>query len=64
MMVHFSDLNNLDDLGVFVFPKLLVCLDCGSARFKATDTELALLASSSGSKQPPDPVEKYRRKQL
>jgi len=30
--------------GVWVFPKLLVCLDCGFARFTVQRAELALLA--------------------
>jgi len=30
--------------GVFVFPKVSVCLDCGSSRFSIAETELALLA--------------------
>ena len=42
--VHFPGLKNLDKPSVFVFPKLLVCLDCGSSRFTTPKTELALLA--------------------
>jgi hypothetical protein len=44
MTIHFSGLKNLDNLGVFVFPMLLVCLDCGFSRFTVPETELALLA--------------------
>jgi hypothetical protein len=29
MVIHFSGVKNLDKPGVWVFPKLLVCLDCG-----------------------------------
>ena len=29
MLIHFRGLKNLDKPGVWVFPKLLVCLDCG-----------------------------------
>jgi hypothetical protein len=47
MNIHLSGLNNLDKPGVFLFPKVLVCLDCGFSRFTTPETELALLASSS-----------------
>ena len=29
MMIHFCGLKHLANPGVFVFPKVLVCLDCG-----------------------------------
>ena len=41
--IHFPGLKNLDKPGVFVFPKVLVCLNCGSSRFTTPETELALL---------------------
>ncbi len=41
--IHFPSLKNLDKPSVFVFPKLLVCLDCGSSRFTILETELARL---------------------
>ena len=41
--VHFSGLNNLDKPAVFVFPKLLVCMDCGFTEFSMPETELRLL---------------------
>jgi hypothetical protein len=44
MMVHLSGFNNLDKPGVWLFPKLLVCLDCGFSRFSVLEKELALLA--------------------
>jgi hypothetical protein len=32
--IHLPDsLRNADEIGVFVFPRLLVCLDCGSSSF-------------------------------
>jgi hypothetical protein len=31
----------------WLFPKLLVCLDCGSSRFSVPEKELALLASGA-----------------
>jgi hypothetical protein len=47
MMIHFMGLNHLDKPGVWLFPNLLVCLDCGSSRFNVPDKELALLASGA-----------------
>ena len=41
--IHFPGLKNLDKPSVFVFPKLLVCLDCGGSRFTIPETELARL---------------------
>ena len=47
MMFHFSGLKNIDVPGVWVFPKVLVCLGCGVARFSVPETELALLANTT-----------------
>lgn len=47
MIVHHGGLSNLDNSGVLVFPKVLVCLECGFARFKVPETELALLAAAA-----------------
>ena len=44
LMIHFSGLKNIDKPGVLVFPKVLVCLDCGSSRFTIPGIDLALLA--------------------
>ena len=47
MVVHFPWPKCLDNPGIFLFPKLLVCLDCGSSRFSVPEKELALLASGA-----------------
>jgi hypothetical protein len=44
--IHFSGLQKLDKPSVFVFPTLLVCLDCGSSRFSLAESELGRLASA------------------
>jgi hypothetical protein len=44
MLVHFPGLKNLDKLGVWVFPKLLVCLDCGHSHFAVPEKELVSIA--------------------
>jgi len=47
MMFHFSGIKNLDKPHVLIFPKILVCLECGAARFTVPETELTLLANAS-----------------
>lgn len=47
MMIYFSGRAHIDDPGLLAFPKVSVCLDCGSARFTIPETDLALLAMSS-----------------
>ena len=43
ILVHFPGLKNLDKPPVWVFPKLLVCLDCGFSRFTIPERELEIL---------------------
>lgn len=38
--IHFPGLKGLDKPIVWVFPKLLVCLDCGFTEFAVPDAEL------------------------
>jgi hypothetical protein len=42
--IHFPGRRNADIAGVFVYPKLLVCLDCGSSLFTTPASELRRLA--------------------
>jgi len=44
MTIHFSGLKNLNNPGVLVCTKLLVCLDCGFSRFSVPETALASVA--------------------
>jgi hypothetical protein len=44
LAIHFPGLNGLDKPIVWVFPQLLVCLDCGSAQFTVPEAELSVLA--------------------
>jgi len=46
MVIHLGGLANIDNPGVWVFPKLITCLDCGIVRFNVSKTELASLAAS------------------
>jgi hypothetical protein len=41
--IHFSKLENLDK-PVWVFPELLICMDCGTAEFALPEADLCLLA--------------------
>jgi len=41
--VHFSGFHGLEKPTVFVFPKLLICLNCGFTEFFVTDDELQKL---------------------
>jgi hypothetical protein len=50
MRIHFRGLKNLNKPIVWLFPELLVCLDCGFSRFTVPETELALVARGTGAK--------------
>jgi hypothetical protein len=47
--IHFRGLKNVAKQGVHVFPKLLVCLDCGSAQFTVPKDGLDRLRKGIGS---------------
>ena len=42
--IHFPGLQNIDEPVVWVFPKVVVCLDCGTAEFAVPEAELRQLA--------------------
>jgi hypothetical protein len=42
--IHFPGLKNIDKPVVWVFPELIVCLDCGASEFTVPEAELQLLA--------------------
>jgi hypothetical protein len=44
MIVRVGGIKNLDNSGVMLFPRLLVCLDCGYAQFTVPEAELESLA--------------------
>jgi len=44
--IHFPGLKGLYKPIVWVFPKLLVCLDCGFTEFAIPETELQRLVES------------------
>jgi hypothetical protein len=47
MMIHFSGRKHLENPGVLLFSEVLVCLDCGSTRFRIAERELNLLRKGS-----------------
>ena len=42
--IHFPELNNIDKPVVWVFPEVVVCLNCGTAEFAVPEAELRELA--------------------
>ena len=42
--IHFPGLKNIDKPVVWVFPEVVVCLDCGTAEFAVPEAELRQLA--------------------
>lgn len=46
--IHFPGLKNIDTPAVWVFPELVVCLDCGVTEFAVPQAELRQLAKGQG----------------
>jgi hypothetical protein len=49
MSVHVLGLENVDKPVVWVFPKLLVCMDCGFTELTIAEDELRLLGKGPAS---------------
>lgn len=45
--IHFPGIRGLDKPSVFVFPRLLVCLDCGHTAFMIDKSGLRALAEEN-----------------
>ena len=52
MGIHFPGLKNIDKPVVWVFPELVVCLDCGFSEFAMPEAELGLLAKGEAAASP------------
>jgi len=50
--IHFHGLENIDNPGVLLFSKLIVCLDCGMSRFSTPEIELSQLAKRPAASEP------------
>ncbi len=57
MIIHFKRLANLDKPGIWVFPKLLICSDCGISRFSVPQDALELLAERTPASEASMPVD-------
>jgi hypothetical protein len=44
MGIHFPGAKNIDKPVVWVFPEIVVCLECGSAQFAVPETEMRQLS--------------------
>jgi len=42
--IHFRGLKDLEKPIVWLFPKIVVCLDCGIAQFAVPETELRVFS--------------------
>jgi hypothetical protein len=45
--IHFPGIKNIDKPTIWVFPKLLVCMDCGFAELVIAENELLQLGKTS-----------------
>ena len=45
--IHLPGFRNLDKPAVLVFPELLLCLDCGVAKFVVPSTELRVFTKDT-----------------
>jgi hypothetical protein len=48
--VHFPGLKNIDTPVVWLFPELVVCLDCGKTEFAVPEAELHEIATQCSTK--------------
>jgi hypothetical protein len=46
--VHFPGLEGLDKPSILLFPRLLVCLDCGFTQFMISDVQLGRMRDFDG----------------
>jgi hypothetical protein len=56
MQIHLRGLKNIDRPGIWAFPAVLVCLDCGSSRFSIPKRELSRLAQRNEAGKKPNPL--------
>jgi hypothetical protein len=47
MAIHFPGLKTIDKPKVWVFPELVVCLDCGTVEFAVPEEDLRQLAKGN-----------------
>jgi hypothetical protein len=56
MSIHFPGLKNVNKPTAWVFPEVLVCLDCGVSEFTVPDTELCVLVAGEAEQRKESPL--------
>jgi hypothetical protein len=54
--IHFPGLKNVNKPTVWVFPDVLVCLNCGSAEFAVPEAELRELVTGEAEQRKVSPI--------
>jgi len=54
--IHFPGLKDVDKPTVWVFPDVLVCLNCGSAEFAVPEAELRVLVTGEAERRKESPI--------
>jgi len=50
--IHYGGPADYGDPGIFLYPKVMVCLDCGVSQFTVGEDALAQIAAHTGSQKP------------
>jgi hypothetical protein len=61
MSIHFPGLKNVNKLTAWVFPEVLVCLDCGVSEFTVPETELRVLVAGEAEQRKELPLGSSKR---
>jgi hypothetical protein len=56
IVIHFPGLKNVNKPTVWVFPDVLVCLNCGSAEFAVPEAELRVLVTGEAEQRKVSPI--------
>ena len=59
MAIHFPELKDIDKPVVWVFPEVVVCLDCGTSEFAVPEAELRQLAKGDAAATGQPGIESY-----
>jgi hypothetical protein len=61
MSIHFPGLKNVNKPTAWVFPEVLVCLDCGVSEFTVPETELRVLVAGEAEQRKELPLGSSKR---
>jgi hypothetical protein len=56
MAIHFPGLKNVNKPTVWLFPEVLICLDCGVSEFTVPETELRVLVTGAAKQRKESPL--------